>query len=120
MTDWQKVKVEFTDADGNEVSAVMWQRKGAPGEVQLWRHETDCGILIKYSHKDPAVKITPIRELPTGVGAVVRVSWVFPALEEAVLTLVATGEWIANDGDIWPSADVADSNYEVLSGGVQL
>ena len=52
-----KVRVEFTDADGNEVSAVMYKNPA--------RNIASCeGIEIVGEFA-----CTPIRELPTGIGA---------------------------------------------------
>ncbi len=113
MTEWQKVRVQFTDADGDEVSAVMWSLDGS-----LSNHKD--GTPSDYPHylymeHGVMVRVTPIRELPTGVGAVIRIK------DVGVLVRNSIGIWCAANvsGDL-DHPRVAEMEYEVLSEGIKL
>lgn len=130
MTDWQKVRVQFNDADGNEVSAVMWHNQERDIR-RVWnkidsimRGVAGLGVgelKITWTEREE-VKVTPIRELPTGVGAVIVVKHV--DCDPTNLMRDLTGTWIDDEGDDWlhdklNNPDVIES-WEVLSEGIQL
>jgi hypothetical protein len=117
---WQKVRVTFTDADGNEVSVAMYTLPQYPTSAYLKPDHDGIGGCFQWD-EDQDVKVTPIRELPTGVGAViflpatggfyVDTKWVFD------------GSYWRNVGGDWEdleSADFEDMECEVLSEGIKL
>lgn len=118
MTDWQKVRVTFTDADGREVSAVMYK---SPTRNSAFDTLVGPGVEI---HGEFGCE--PIRELPTGVGAVIKV--VKPIFTESrdLYCHTGNGRWTNGEGsDISAHAkhngfDDLDWPYEILSEGVQL
>lgn len=118
MSDWQKVRVTFNDADGNEVSAVMWQNEDSPQSVCTSPEVSSCWIGWNLVH---GVMVSPIRELPTGVGAVIRVvdEWTTKSNPLNVFTLDAQGWW-HGDSDVYRPEQVAEWQYEVLSEGIQI
>jgi len=120
-SNWQKVKVAFDDADGNQVEAVMWWVKDA---LQVWR-STDPGDEFGFHFDSEGVTVTPIRELPTGVGAVIRVTDYNDGMTAAAgdddVYVRGVGEfWTDVEGGICHSDDMADWQYEVLSEGIQI
>lgn len=134
MTDWQKVRVTFTDAGNNEVSAAMWAGKVEPEGRPDWVHSYVYGdrkfaegdVSMQIGHK---VTMVPIRELPTGVGAVIRVSDYGDYFEgnygdlRDVYTTDASGLWWSNtDGDVISCESIKhyDWHYEIISEGIQL
>lgn len=123
MSDWQKVRVSFTDADGNRVSAVMWALHGSAANGLCLSVEDDNPI---YMEVDGSVKVTPIRELPTGVGAVIRVNKPYFSDTRDLYTHVGSGWWKNLEGDD-VSATAEDNGFdkkswpwEILSEGIQL
>lgn len=120
MSDWQKVRVTFQDADGNEVSAVMWRVENA---LQVWRStdpSDEFGFLVDYE----GVAVTPIRELPTGVGAVIRVTDYGETEafgDDAYDVWVSTRTGWTNGEGAWEQSDlVRDWQCEILSEGIQI
>lgn len=126
MSDWQKVRFQFTDASGEEVSAVMWTLPEYPTAVYLNADHNDIGFCINWPYNDGRIKVTPIRELPTGLGAVVKV--VKPQFNKGRDLYIHTGNgwWCNNEGnDISAHSDHSGFDelewpYEVLSEGVEL
>ncbi len=116
--DWQKVKVAFDDADGNRVEAVMWKLPKSP---MVWA-AYDPSFCVGIDTDVEGITVTPIRELPTGVGAVIQISSELAAsdnLHHRLFTLDAQGWW-HGDGDAYTETDVIDWQYEVLSEGIQI
>ena len=116
MTAWQKVRVEFDDADGNRVSAVMW-RDGS--NQAAWARSDDIprtSVVVDWV-KDDDVTVTPIRELPTGLGAVIEVPTVPGYCER----------WVRVGDDSWRLGSYVEElnsyfdglAFTVLSEGVQ-
>lgn len=110
----EKVRVLFTDADGNDVSAVMFR---VPN-----RNSVHCpGVEI---HGE--LSVTPIRELPTGVGAVVRVNKPQFSGTRDLYTHVGSGWWTNLEvDDVFATAerngfDDKQWPWEVLSEGIQI
>ena len=120
MSEWQKVKVTFNDADGNEVSAVMWANSNYPTCVYLEANDSDVGIYVAWTLNDKRIKVTPIRELPTGVGAVIRIDSEWAAGGTSGLFVFDAEGWWHGDGDSYKATDVAEWKYEILSEGIQL
>lgn len=124
MSDFQKVRVTFTDADGKQVSAAMRQlSEFATAAYFKPDHDRVLGCLTWDESDD--VTVTPIRELPTGVGAVIRVSDYRSASYvtgyEDADTWVRAGEYWANGpGETEHDSAVSRWEYEVLSEGIQL
>ncbi|UXO93911.1 hypothetical protein Pan2_92 [Pseudanabaena phage Pan2] len=121
MSDWQKVRVAFNDADGNGVSAVMWRVKNA---LQVWR-STDPSDEFGFAVDFEGVMVSPIRELPTGVGAVIRVTDCNDGMttvgEDGDVYVRGSGEfWTDGEGDFIHSDDMTDWQYEILSEGIQI
>lgn len=122
MTTWQKVRVTFNDADGNEVSAVMWQDVLQGACVDRKKDTLWVGWNLDY-----APKVTPIRELPTGVGAVIRVNdygrymkFPYDDLRDIFISDPSGRWWSNTDGDVCPDTQMDDWQYEILSEGIQL
>ena len=120
MSDWQKVRVTFNDADGNGVSAVgwTWQKIEPNVFIEVLGGPSDGNARtgeVPWSICAVGDKVTPIRELPTGVGAVIRLK------DGSVLTRNIAGMWCAeeSDDDMY-SNDVEKVQYEILSEGIQL
>lgn len=120
MSDWQKVRVTFQDADGNEVSVPMWANDylfmgKERGDGNAWKILPGKGL-----------KSTLIRELPTGVGAVIRVTDYNDGMDTATggdddVYVRGVGEfWTDIEGGFAHSDDMADWRYEVLSEGTQI
>ena len=123
MSDWEKVRVDFTDADGNEVSAVMYycpKHDSSAAYSAPQPSDSQGGSFFIVWLDEEAVGVTPIRELPTGVGAVVRVELGYPANREMVLVRVGPQQWRDTRGQSWYEPYVSWQKYEVLSEGVQL
>ena len=68
MTDMQKVRVSLVDADGVTHEVVGWK---LPGGRVVRSHPLDSQYW--YMELDSEAEVTPIVELPTGLGAVVEV-----------------------------------------------
>ena len=121
--DWQKVRVTFQDADGNEVSAVMWRHGGDEATVFSPDRAYGPSVWIEWSSDFEQVSVTPIRELPTGVGAVIRCIGDFETDDPRIDVYVRTayGRW-TNSISSWKPTDieVAAWEYEVLSEGIQI
>lgn len=125
MSDWQKVRIQFTDASGEEVSVVMW----APPEFRYAAYQSDnqddVGLTLIWG-EDSGVKMDAIRELPTGLGAVVKV--VKPQFNKGRDLYIHTGNgwWCNNEGnDISAHSDHSGFDelewpYEILSEGIEL
>jgi len=127
MSDWQKVRVTFDDADGNTVSAVMFTTPEYLARAYRRPDISHDGVVIRWDEGRDIVKVAPIRELPTGTGAVIRVSDYGPYVtgvhgdERDVYITDASGKcWSNSDGDFVTSAEMNDWQYEILSEGVQL
>lgn len=124
MTEWQKVRVQFTDADGDEVSAVMWSLGGSLSNYKDGTPSDHPDYL--YMERGVMVKVTPIRELPAGVGAVIRVtasndSFNLYGDSRDIFVSDVSGEWWGNsDGDVCANTAMQDWQYEVLSEGIKL
>lgn len=113
MSDWQKVRVEFDDADGNRVLAVMFQDPDS--DFQLWRsHDPVDGLGLIFDSKNE-VTVTSIRELPTSLGAVIEVPTVPGDCERLVLTSIG---WIDEMGNEVRAGHFDVLNFTVLSEGV--
>lgn len=125
MSNWQKVRVTFTDAEGNEVSAVMWALpKYYPTAVHLNADHSDFGLCIDWANNDKWIKVEPIRELPTRLGAVVEFSTVPGVIQRCVYV----GEmdfgnpyvWFnVTNGVTYKTSEIPE-NFTVLSGGIEL
>ena len=121
MTTWQKVRVTFTDADNNEVSAVMYEDQ----DGDFWNGPSSEALLC-VSLLRGGYEIEEIRELPTGVGAVIKV--VKPIFTKARDLYCHTGNgwWTNGEGsDISAHAEYNGFDdlgwpYEILSEGIQL
>jgi hypothetical protein len=126
MSEWQKVRVQFTDADGNKVSAALWAREGHSGVAYVTAGSNDDLLFSWYPDKGQPVIVTPMRELPTGVGAVIRVtasndSFNLYGDTRDIFVSDVSGEWWGNsDGDVCANTAMQDWQYEVLSEGIKL
>jgi len=127
MNDWQKVRVTFDDADGNTVSAVMFTTPEYRDRAYRNPDDSDVEVVVWWGYEPDGVKVIPIRELPTGAGAVIRASDYGPYVtgvhgdERDVYITDASGKcWSNSDGDFVTSAEMNDWQFEILSEGVQL
>jgi hypothetical protein len=116
---WQKVRVSFNDADGSEVSAVMF--KEPRGDYYVTKNGGGACVMAS---KD--LTVAPIRDLPTGVGAVIRVNKPQFSDTRDLYTHVGGGWWTNLEGDD-VSATAEDNGFdkkswpwEILSEGIQL
>ena len=116
MTDWRKVRVEFDDADGNRVSAVMWQNAVQYGAEHFWLSTEDDDDRLVSIAPTPHLTVTPIRELPTGLGAVIEVTTVPGDCERWVRT--AEDNWVSDWRTEKPDSYFDGLNFTVLSEGV--
>jgi len=123
MSDFQKVRVTFRDADGKQVSAAMWALEASPGFAYLNADHNDLRASL-YWLDEHSVTVTPISDLPTGAGAVIRVlgAWAEYGDVRDVYISDQSGKWWSNnDGDCFSKEKIEkDGTYEVLSEGVQL
>ena len=110
MPEWEKVRIQFTDADGNEVSAAMY--KEPRGDYYVTKN--GGGACVMESRD---LTVVPIRELPTGVGAVIAVKG--EGDDDLILSRDAGGWWNSLN-DAYDSDTVANWQYEILSEGIQL
>ncbi len=117
MSDWQKVKIEFDDAEGNRISAVMWQRNNTP-RFAYQNPNNSWDISFDWNTgEESRVTVTPIRELPTGLGAVIEVPTVPGDCERWVRT--AEDNWASDSGRTdKPDLYFDGLNFTVLSEGV--
>lgn len=106
-----KARVEFTDADGNQVSAVMWR------DDDLFVCE-DGDYYVSICGTQQSLKVTNIPVLPDGVGAVIEVSAGIGRRE--LLVLGPNGGWCDTAGEWWNSAYILEGPFTVLSEGVRL
>lgn len=124
MSDFQKVRVTFTDADGKQVSAAMWQLPSA-GESAFIRadHKNYVGCLSWFKGIDD-VKVEAIPELPIGVGAVIRALGVWAEYGDVRDVYISDQSgvwWSNNDGDVVSKEQIESKwTFEVLSEGIQL
>ncbi len=124
MSDWQKVRLTFTDADGSGVSAVMW--RDPYGSSVYGNRDIGPDVWIGWSDDYQGVKVEPIRELPTGVGAVIKVVKPIFTKSRDLYCHTGNGWWTNGEGsDISAHAeyngfDDLDWPYEILSEGIQL
>lgn len=123
MSDWQKVKVQFKDADGMLVSATMWARSDWP-DCGYSRKGACVGVFLSWHGEAENVTVTPIRELPTGVGAVIRMigyAAAYGDVRDVYISDQSGAWWSNNDGDCFSKQQIEqDGNFEVLSEGIQL
>lgn len=132
MSDWRKVRVTFQDADGNEVSAVMWETPEYKAAAYANNDHSDVGVCVNWALGNKRVTVTPIPELPTGVGAVIRVTDYgkntfqqdAPGPYGALWMLGSEG-WIhrgPHRGDPFKPFEIASDGwqYEILSEGIQI
>lgn len=121
MSDWQKVLITFNDADGSEVSAVMWKHKR--DECEVFSHTETSGpdLWIEWNRDYESLTVEPIRELPTGVGAVIRCIGTFRMGDPSddVYTLSVDGKW-HNGYDAKTPDQMTHWEYEILSEGFQI
>lgn len=123
MTDnnWQKVRVAFDDADGNRVEAVMWS---LPDEASFYAEAFSAkdivdGLWIQVPRAEGVV--TPIYDLPTGAGAVIRLGRAYGDVRDFYISDVSGKWWSNSDGDTHSSHElIKHGGYEVLSEGIQL
>lgn len=119
MTNWQKVRVEFDDADGNRVLAAMWA-ESIPGgfrtEGGVFTKNIGPSLWIEWSSDFDGITVTPIRELPTGLGAVIEVPTVPGDCERWVRT--AEDNWVNDWRTEKPDSYFDVLNFTVLSEGV--
>ena len=117
MSDWQKVRITFDDADGNEVSAVMYE----DADAKLWNGTPQTANLSLQALG--GISITEIRELPTGVGAVIRCTGPSATGDDLddVYVRGTDDTWRNWDSDIRAYSDVVcEWQYEILSEGIQI
>lgn len=123
MSDFQKVRVTFTDADGVLVSAAMWSLEASPGFAYLNPDHNDLRASL-YWLDEGSVTATPVRKLPTGVGAVIRALGVQAKYVDVRDVYISdqSGVWWSNsDGDVVSKEQIErDWTFEVLSEGIQL
>jgi hypothetical protein len=118
MNDWQKVRIQFTDASGEEVSAVMWTH---PSYANLAYKRSDLdnlGMCFMWAPRDQ-VTVTPIRELPTGLGAVVSVEYGLPINDVENYVYMGDDWWGTRDAKDIRSENLAELKFTVLSEGIE-
>lgn len=120
MSYWQKVRVTFQDAGGNGVSAVMWR---ADGDGVLYTHRDNLtpALWIEWNDDYELARVELIRELPTGVGAVIRciASFRMGNPSDDVYTLGVDGKWRSGHEAVTPD-QMLHWEYEILSEGIQI
>ena len=123
MSDFQKVRVTFTDADGKQVSAAMWAKSDWP-DCGYSRKGSYVGVFVSWCGEAENVTVTPIRELPTGAGAVIRMtgdSAIYGDVRDVYISDQSGLWWSNNDGDVVSKEQIErNGDCEVLSEGIQL
>lgn len=126
MSDFQKVRVTFMDADGKGVSAAMWQLPSGGNSAFIRAdHENYVGCLSWFNGIDD-VTVTPINGLPTGAGAVIRALalgvWAkYGDVRDVYISDQSGVWWSNNDGDVFSKEQIEhDWTFEILSEGIQL
>ena len=117
MTDMQKVRVSLVDADGVTHEVVGWRRPGQGGAVFMAEDEPHGGnISPALSWMKAGVTVTPIVELPTGLGAVVE--YREEGAEPQRFVYVGDDWWLGPGSGV-RSDWVAARPFTVLSEGVK-
>ena len=120
MSDMQKVRVSLTDADGKVHEVVGYQYQSDPAAIYQSQEADDW--VIQLMNEDAVFAVTPIQELPTGLGAVVEVRWDDPEGPLTTERYVRIGDatWFTPE----MGEDVSDKflkaqEFTVLSEGVK-
>lgn len=123
MTDFKKVAVTITDADGAEHRIVGYQAFATVYQTNT----IPAGVYDDWSINiiGGRVKTEEIRSLPTGIGAVVRVEnptgVEYPEQDGDIYVRVTDEWWCAPDGiGDCRSEELLGKNFTVLSEGVEL
>lgn len=117
MPEMRKLRVKLTDADGKVHAVVMWA-KGADSDFGLYsdRDQSVDGTCW-YAEIGDEVPIEPVVVLPTGLGAVVEVT--YPGIDTERFVRVEDDWWYPT-GVLDPAKDAFFDtvSYTVLSEGV--
>lgn len=117
MSEVRKVRVRLTDADGKVHEVVMWA-KGADSDFGLYS-DSDRSVdgIFWYAEIGDEVPIEPVVTLPTGLGAVVEVT--YPGIDSEWFVRVEDDWWYPT-GVLDPAKDsfFDTVSYTVLSEGV--
>lgn len=119
MVDMRKVRVSLTDAVGKVHAVVMWA-KGADWDFGLYSdREQSVDGTCWYAEIGGGVPIEPVVTLPTGLGAVVEVT--YPGVDSERFVRVDDDWWHPTDtkGRVKNEFFYLDTvSYTVLSEGV--
>jgi hypothetical protein len=123
VSDFKKVRVRLVDADGVEHSVVGWRLPGDGNPVLSEPKDVGLPASFWYLEYGDDVEVTPVVELPTGLGAVVEVTYNYPISNDGDCTdrLVLTGknEWYATIGqEVFEDRHILGNRFVVLSEGV--
>jgi hypothetical protein len=123
MTDMRKVRVSLVDADG-KTHEVVGYRRNDEQPVVFMEVDSEAGInksaCIAWIG-DSDVTVTPIVELPTGLGAVVEVLYGPPTNDSDQYVHVGHGKWVPQHRLLEPVSGkwFKERRFTVLSEGVK-